>query len=32
MSIGDYLQTCLIVFAVCIVPAYGLTIFWRLNR
>ena len=31
MSIGDYLQTCLIVFAVCIVPAYGLTI-WRLSR
>ncbi|TCN34925.1 hypothetical protein EV665_1314 [Shinella granuli] len=31
MSFGDYLQTCLTVFAVCIVPAYGLTV-WRLYR
>lgn len=30
MSIGDYLQTCLTVFAVCVVPAYGLIV-WMLR-
>ncbi len=31
MTLASYLTTCLTVFAVCIVPAYGLVI-WRLNR
>jgi len=31
MTLGAYLLTCLTVFAVCIVPAYGLIV-WRLRR
>lgn len=30
MTLGTYLFSCLVVFAVCILPAYGLVI-WRLS-